>query len=79
MLHGRHQKNIREGVNLLRSNGPTTALRLIARLDLNRGRDARRKGLSAANSGRTGEAGTSGQRQESSDCSRRQIPRLPES
>jgi hypothetical protein len=38
-------KNIRDGVNLLRSNGPTTALRLIARLDLNRGRDAREEGL----------------------------------
>jgi hypothetical protein len=72
-------KNIREGVNLLRSNGPTTALRLIARLDLNRGRDARRKGLSAANSGRTGRGGNEWPTPGTSYCSRRQIPRLPES
>jgi hypothetical protein len=35
-------KNIREGVNLLRSSGPTTALRLIARAGLNREQDIRK-------------------------------------
>ena len=42
MLHGATNKNIREGVNLLRSSGPTTALRLLARAGLNRGRDTPR-------------------------------------